>query len=90
MSNYKSVWFQLIRLIIWSAIVLYIIYFFNFQFTPDANLLVRFGGLFLSVFFGHLPLMAGINCLGKILRKASNGKYGASKVFRYVEQQFIW
>jgi len=85
MSTDRSVWPQLIRLIIWGAITVYIIYFFNFQFTSDANLLVRIGGLFLTFIFGHLPFMAAINSLGKILRKTSQGKYGTSKLFRYME-----
>ena len=85
MSNNISVWSQLIRLMIWGVITVYIVYFFNFQFTSDANLLVRVGGLLLTFIFGHLPFMAAMNCLGKILRKTSNGKYGASNLFRYVE-----
>lgn len=89
MSN-KSVWPQLIRLLIWGAIIGYIVYFFNFQFTSDANLLVRVGGLFLTFIFGHLPFMAAINCLGKILRKTSKGKYGTSPLFRYTERQLTW
>jgi hypothetical protein len=89
MNNDKSILSQLIRLIIWGVITIYIIFFFNFQFSSDANLLVRIGGLFLTLIFGHLPFIAAINCLGKILSKTSKGKYGTSKLFRYMEQQFI-
>jgi membrane protein DedA with SNARE-associated domain len=85
MSNDRSVWSELICFIIWSVITAYIIYFFNFQFTSDANLLVRVGGLFFTVVLGHLPFISAMNCLGKILREASNRKYGDSKFFRYME-----
>jgi hypothetical protein len=78
MKNDTSVWTNLFRLIIWAAITVYIIYFFNFQFTDDANVLVRIGGFFLTIVFGHLPFMAAMNCLKIILGKTSKGKFSSN------------